>query len=128
MGEMHYPKIDCFNLSRGIEKENLRVHADGSLAQSPHPAALGSALCHQYITTDFAECLPETSFQAILNCEPTELCRFKSDTAVPKNLTMLSRVDNLQDCYLKAFILLNLSKHDQAPVPASPLKNFPIAL
>ncbi len=56
-----------------------------------------------------AECLPETSFQAILNCEPTELCRFKSDTAVPKNLTMLSRVDNLQDCYLKAFILLNLS-------------------
>ncbi len=59
MGEIHYPKIDCFNLSRGIEKENLRVHADGSLAQSPHPAALGSALCNEYITTDFAECLPE---------------------------------------------------------------------
>ena len=40
---------------RGIEKESLRVNADGSLALTPHPAALGSALTHPRITTDFCE-------------------------------------------------------------------------
>jgi glutamate--cysteine ligase len=40
---------------RGIEKESLRVAPDGSLALTPHPAALGSALTHDHITTDFSE-------------------------------------------------------------------------
>jgi glutamate--cysteine ligase len=44
---------------RGIEKESLRVDADGSLAQSPHPAGLGSALTNRFITTDFSEALLE---------------------------------------------------------------------
>jgi glutamate--cysteine ligase len=43
------------DLRRGIEKESLRVNADGSLAATPHPAALGSALTHEHITTDFSE-------------------------------------------------------------------------
>ena len=43
------------NLRRGIEKESLRVRSDGSLALTPHPAALGSALTHPHITTDFSE-------------------------------------------------------------------------
>jgi glutamate--cysteine ligase len=42
-------------LRRGIEKESLRVTADGRLALTPHPPALGSALTHEHITTDFAE-------------------------------------------------------------------------
>jgi glutamate--cysteine ligase len=42
-------------LQRGIEKESLRVTASGDLAQSPHPASLGSALTHPSITTDFSE-------------------------------------------------------------------------
>jgi glutamate--cysteine ligase len=42
-------------LGRGIEKESLRVRADGSLALTPHPARLGSALTHGSITTDFSE-------------------------------------------------------------------------
>src|ERR1051325_5358688 len=42
-------------MRRGIEKESLRVRPDGSLAQTPHPAALGSALMHPHITTDFSE-------------------------------------------------------------------------
>jgi glutamate--cysteine ligase len=42
-------------MRRGIEKESLRVHADGRLAETPHPAALGSALTHPNITTDFSE-------------------------------------------------------------------------
>ena len=42
-------------IRRGIEKESLRVRADGSLATTPHPAALGSPLTHPHITTDFSE-------------------------------------------------------------------------
>jgi len=40
---------------RGIEKESLRALPDGKLALTPHPAALGSALTHPHITTDFSE-------------------------------------------------------------------------
>src|SRR5690242_2392205 len=42
-------------IRRGIEKESLRVRSDGSLALTPHPVALGSALSHPNITTDFSE-------------------------------------------------------------------------
>ena len=42
-------------MRRGLEKESLRVHANGALALTPHPAALGSALTHPHITTDFCE-------------------------------------------------------------------------
>ncbi|MFF7707444.1 glutamate--cysteine ligase [Pseudomonas sp. NPDC007930] len=43
----------------GIERECLRVTADGRLAQTPHPEALGSALTHEQITTDYSESLLE---------------------------------------------------------------------
>lgn len=46
-------------IHRGIEKESLRITADGHLAQTPHPHHLGSALTHPYITTDFSEALLE---------------------------------------------------------------------
>jgi len=46
-------------IRRGIERETLRVNADGSLATTGHPEALGSALKHHWITTDFAESLLE---------------------------------------------------------------------
>ena len=46
-------------LKRGIEKESLRVRPDGALALTPHPRALGSALKHPHITTDFSEALIE---------------------------------------------------------------------
>jgi glutamate--cysteine ligase len=42
-------------MRRGIEKESLRVRPDGRLSAAPHPLALGSALAHPYITTDFSE-------------------------------------------------------------------------
>ncbi len=43
----------------GIEKESLRVTPDGLIAQSEHPRALGSALTHPYVTTDYSEALLE---------------------------------------------------------------------
>jgi len=44
---------------KGIEKESLRISKDGFIAQTPHPKALGSALTHPYITTDYSESLIE---------------------------------------------------------------------
>ena len=44
---------------KGVEKESLRVTADGTLSRLPHPAALGSALTNRFITTDFSEALLE---------------------------------------------------------------------
>ena len=44
---------------KGIEKESLRIAADGSLSMLGHPAGLGSALTNRYITTDFSEALLE---------------------------------------------------------------------
>ena len=43
----------------GVEKESLRVASDGTLAKTAHPKALGSALTHPHITTDFSEALLE---------------------------------------------------------------------
>jgi glutamate--cysteine ligase len=42
-------------IRRGIEKESLRATAEGSLAMTPHPQALGAALTHAHITTDYSE-------------------------------------------------------------------------
>lgn len=44
---------------RGIEKEGLRVDAHAQLARTPHPEALGAALTHPSITTDYSEALLE---------------------------------------------------------------------
>ena len=45
---------------RGVEREALRVsRADGRLSQEPHPTALGAALTHPSITTDYSEALLE---------------------------------------------------------------------
>ena len=44
---------------KGLEKESLRVSPDGGIAQTPHPAVLGSALTHSSITTDYSEALTE---------------------------------------------------------------------
>jgi len=52
---------------RGIEKEGLRVRPDGTLADTPHPAALGSALAHPNITTDFSE----SQLELITDAHPT---------------------------------------------------------
>lgn len=46
-------------MKRGIEREALRMQADGYIAQTPHPVGLGSALTHPHITTDYSEALLE---------------------------------------------------------------------
>lgn len=68
-------------MRRGLEKESLRSLPDGALALTPHPAALGSALTHPHITTDFSESQIElvtgahTTPEAVLS-ELTELHQY----------------------------------------------------
>ncbi|HJF27483.1 MAG TPA: glutamate--cysteine ligase [Acinetobacter lwoffii] len=58
---------------RGIERESLRMQSNGFLSQAPHPRALGSALTHPHITTDYSEALmefitpPQSSIQKALD-------------------------------------------------------------
>lgn len=53
------PGILSGAIRRGLEKESLRIDAEGALSQQPHPTALGAALTHRYITTDYSEALLE---------------------------------------------------------------------
>jgi len=68
------PKILGQSL-RGIEKEGLRVDQLGRLSTRPHPAALGSALTHPSITTDYSEALLEliTGTHSTVDALMTEL-------------------------------------------------------
>ncbi|ATH79365.1 glutamate--cysteine ligase [Vreelandella venusta] len=64
-------------LRRGLEKEGLRVDAQGHIAQTPHPQALGSKLTHPHITTDYSEALLE--YITPVYSEPKEALAFLSD-------------------------------------------------
>ncbi len=64
-------------LRRGLEKEGLRVDANGHIAQTPHPRALGSKLTHPHITTDYSESLLE--YITPVYSEPKEALAFLSD-------------------------------------------------
>lgn len=65
MGESRHHLFSQFSASewtgfrKGVEKEGLRVDRNGFIAQTPHPKALGSALTHPRITTDYSESLLE---------------------------------------------------------------------
>src|SRR5262245_40070968 len=68
-------------MRRGIEKESLRAHPDGSLATTPHPEVLGSPLTHAHITTDFSE----SQLELITGARP-------SVDAMLKELTFIHQV------------------------------------
>ena len=69
----------------GVEKESLRAQPSGALALTPHPLALGSALTHPSITTDFSESQVElvtgvhTGVQAAID-ELTQIHQFTYQT------------------------------------------------
>lgn len=46
-------------IGRGVERETLRIDAQGEYALDSHPKALGSPLTHPSITTDYSEALLE---------------------------------------------------------------------
>ena len=80
-------------MRRGVEKEGLRTDAQGRLVNTPHPQALGSALTHPHITTDFSESQLElvtgvhASAQACVD-ELTEVHRFVHHVLQPAGEVM----------------------------------------
>lgn len=62
----------------GLEKETLRVSNKGGLAQTSHPLALGSALTHPHITTDYSEALLEIVTPPLHHIP--DVLKFLSDT------------------------------------------------
>ena len=117
------PKGSLANLRRGVEKESLRVRPDGSLATTPHPAKLGSALTHPLVTTDFSEsqlelitgvhpspeaCMNELTeiHQAVYRAIGDELlwaasmpCRLPADDAIPIGQYGTSNVGRTKSVY-----------------------------
>ena len=69
------------SISRGIERESLRVSKDNTISGADHPSSLGSALTNKFITTDFSEALLElitpthSSIENVLN-NLDEICKF----------------------------------------------------
>jgi len=59
--QLNVPKNHRFftHIQRGIEKEGLRITPQATIAQTTHFPALGAALTHTYITTDYSEALLE---------------------------------------------------------------------
>src|SRR5450755_720219 len=117
------PKDVLTHLRRGVEKESLRVRPDGTLATTPHPARLGSALTHPLVTTDFSEsqlelitgvhpspetCLNELTeiHQAVYRAIGDELlwagsmpCRLPADDAIPIGYYGRSNVGRAKSVY-----------------------------
>ena len=56
---------------RGVEKESLRVTPEGRIARTPHPPALGAAVAHPSITTDYSEALLEFVTPPLETCWAT---------------------------------------------------------
>ena len=53
------------DIKHGVEREGLRIEPAGALAVTQHPEALGAALTHDCITTDFSESLLEFITQPV---------------------------------------------------------------
>ena len=83
------------SISRGIEKESLRISKENTISSANHPIALGSALTNKYITTDFSEALLELITPAHSSVENVlknlnEICKFvmeeTSETIWPSSI------------------------------------------
>lgn len=82
--------ISLQGILRGLEKESLRVTPAGTLAQTDHPHALGSALTHPHITTDYSEALLEFITDPFTDVEPLmaqldDIHRFTHEQLTPNN-------------------------------------------
>ncbi|MCK4493666.1 MAG: glutamate--cysteine ligase [Methylococcales bacterium] len=75
----------CHGL-KGLEKESLRISTNGVIAATPHPEALGSALTHPSITTDYSEALLEFITQPFTDVKQTLTSMEKIHQFVYQNL------------------------------------------
>jgi glycosyltransferase involved in cell wall biosynthesis len=61
---------------------------------------------------ELARVLPDFNVIAALNCQPSELDRFKAEVEPPNNMTFIIRPANIQQYFASSFLVLNLSSVD----------------
>lgn len=103
-------------ICHGVERETLRICPDGKLAQTAHPDALGSALTHDSITTDFSESLlefitpPETDTQKTLS-QLRDIHKYVSENIGEERLWPLS-----MPCYIDSEEQIPLARYGESNV------------
>lgn len=106
------------NFGRGIERESLRVLPKGGLSEQPHSYAIGSALTHPYITTDYSETLlefitpvstiPEDTIAQLQDVQKFALSRIGGELLWP--LSMPCFVDDAKKIPLAQYGKSNIGK------------------
>jgi glutamate--cysteine ligase len=106
------------DIKRGVEREALRINPNGTLAQTPHPKPLGSALTHESITTDFSESLlefitPPEASSAKTVAQLQDIHRFVADNIEEEQIWPLSMpcfIDNETEIPIAYFGESNVGK------------------
>ncbi len=106
------------DIKRGVEREALRINPNGTLAQTPHPKPLGSALTHESITTDFSESLlefitPPEASSAKTIAQLQDIHRFVADNIEEEQIWPLSMpcfIDNETEIPIAYFGESNVGK------------------
>jgi glutamate--cysteine ligase len=103
-------------IKHGVEREALRVNADGGIATDKHPDALGSALTHEYITTDFSESLlefitpPETSYKKSI-AQLSDIHKFTYDAIGEQYLWPIS-----MPCFINAETNIPIAQYGRSNI------------
>ena len=107
---------ELLDISRGLEKESLRIDRFGTISQEPHPTALGSTLTHPYITTDYAEALLE--FITPVKSGVSEMLDFMKDIHhyVYHNLEQESLWVNSMPCILHGDDSIQIARYGSSHV------------
>nr|WP_229680971.1 glutamate--cysteine ligase [Alteromonas lipolytica] len=109
-------------IKRGVERECLRINPAGTLALTPHPQALGAALTHESITTDYSESLlefitpPESDVNTTI-AQLEDVHKFTIDNIGEERLWPLSMpcfIENADDIPLAYFGESNVGKMKKA--------------
>lgn len=105
-----YPNI-LSDISRGIERETLRLSMSGELSQLNHPAIFGKSLTHPWITTDFSESLLE--FVTPVTNDTEYLLSFLKDLHryVAKNLRNELMWSLSMPCYIDDYNKIKLATY-----------------
>lgn len=111
--------ISAFSgFGRGIEREALRVLAEGKLSEKPHAYNLGSALTNPYITTDYSETLlefitpvnktPEAAIEQLQDIQKFTLSQIDGELLWP--MSMPCFVDDANNIQLAQYGSSNIGK------------------
>ncbi|MFC3120320.1 glutamate--cysteine ligase [Agaribacter flavus] len=103
-------------IKHGVEREALRVTESGGLATSPHSPTFGSALTHEWITTDFSESLmefitpPETDISKTIG-QLSDIHKFVHESLKGESLWPLS-----MPCFIDANTRIPIARYGSSNI------------